>query len=380
MAYTTIDDPSAHFQTALWSGDDATTQDITNDGNSDLQPDWVWVKCRNTNGNGFDHTVWDTSRGVSDSVNTSLSPSQNDVEGLGDNVTTTAQLGGVSAMLSDGFTVREGSIDDDSRYVNENTRTYVGWQWKANGGSRTTFAEDGNNPAGGYQANTTAGFSIVDYVGTGAAGTMAHGLGAVPSLIIIKNRDEADSGMVYHKHMTAAPETDYMVLDTTANPTDNADRWNDTAPTSSVFTIATDHSVNADGENYIAYLWTPIQGYSAFGGPYTGNGNEDGPFQYTGFKPAYVVTKLLDTDSHHWTVYQTDGVGYNKDATKSLYWNTDYAEVDGTSGSGRMDFLSNGFKLRHTSFDGNWDGATYIWMAFAHQPFVTSGGVPCTAR
>ena len=365
MAYTTIDDPSAHFQATIFAGNE-TARTITFGGNSDLQMDLLWAKERDSAVNW--HRVIDTTRGASTSSSPEIYSNADSDE--------TPQAGGEHVKVIGSNSVQIGTAQG----VNTASSGMVWWVWRANGGSRTTNAEDGNNPAGGYQANTTAGFSIVDYVGTGAAGTMAHGLGAVPSLIIIKNRDEADSGMVYHKHMTAAPETDYMVLDTTANPTDNADRWNDTAPTSSVFTIATDHSVNADGENYIAYLWTPIQGYSKFGGPYTGNGDEDGPFHYTGFKPAYVVTKLLDTDVHHWTVYQTDGVGYNKDATKSLYWNTDYAEVDGTSGSGRMDFLSNGFKLRHTSFDGNWDGATYIWMAFAHQPFVTSGGVPCTAR
>jgi len=373
MAYTTIDDPSAHFQTALWSGDDATTQDITNDGNSDLQPDWVWVKCRNTNGNGFDHTVWDTSRGVSDSVNTSLSPSQDDVEGLGDNVTTTAQLGGVSAMLSDGFTVREGSIDDDSRYVNENTRTYVGWQWKANGGSRTTFAEDGNNPAGGYQANTTAGFSIVDYVGTGAAGTMAHGLGAAPDLIIIKNRDEADDWAVYHSANTSAPETDYLVLNTDAGTADDDAFWNDTAPTSSVFTVNTAHNVNADAENYIAYCFTSIQGYSKFGS-YTGNGDADGPFVYTGFSPSMVIAKASSTNGD-WKIFDNKRIGYNA-ANYRLYPNAATVETSDSL----IDILSNGFKLKTLSDSINGSDNTVIYMAFAESPFVTSGGVPCTAR
>ena len=373
MAYTTIDDPSAHFQTALWSGDDATTQDITNDGNSDLQPDLVWVKCRNTNGNGFGPTVWDTSRGVSNSVNTSLTSSENDSEGLGGVMTTTAQLGGVSAMLSDGFTVREGSIDDDSRYVNENTRTYVGWQWKANGGSRTTFAEDGNNPAGGYQANTTAGISVVDYTGTGAVGTMAHGLGAVPDCIIIKNRDEHDNWAVYHSANTSAPETDYLVFNLASATTDDATYWNDTAPTSSVFTVATDHKVNADGEKYIAYCFRSVQGYSKFG-VYTGNGDDDGAFIYTGFKPAWVMTKQ-NGGNNYWHIHDNKRNPFNP-VGKELKANESFAEADPAGGENNRDFLSNGFKFR--DYDHNNHAYTYIYMAFAEQPFVTSGGVPCT--
>ena len=381
MAYTTIDDPSAHFQTALWSGDDATTQDITNDGNSDLQPDWVWVKCRNTNGNGFDHTVWDTSRGVSDSVNTSLSPSQNDVEGLGDNVTTTAQLGGVSAMLSDGFTVREGSIDDDSRYVNENTRTYVGWQWKANGGSRTTFAEDGNNPAGGYQANTTAGFSIIDYTGTGGAGgTVAHGLGVAPEVLIAKSRSASGkSWAAWHKVIL---NTHYLTLQTTNYKTDDDGFLNDTSPTSSVITLGDWGDINGDSETHIMYAFASIQGYSKFGS-YEGNGAAGGPFVYTGFKPAWTMIKSVDNNTYNWIMQDTKRFGgVNSGATdKNLAANSDSEEPSSASFSGNeIDYLSNGFKLRSTAGNTNASGDTYIYMAFAESPFVTSGGVPCTAR
>tara|TARA_R110000782_G_scaffold224023_1_gene310962 strand:+ start:1472 stop:2605 length:1134 start_codon:yes stop_codon:yes gene_type:complete len=377
MAYTTIDDPSAQFQTALWSGDDATTQNITNDGNSDLQPDWVWVKCRNTAGNGFDHTVWDTSRGVSNSVNTGLSPSQSDSEGLGDNVTTTAQLGGVSAMLSDGFTVREGTADNDSRYVNENSRTYVGWQWKANGGTTTT--NDASSTSVGsidsvYQANTTAGFSIVTYTGTGSTATVAHGLGVVPDVLLFKKRNAVDNWYMYHSANTSAPETDYLVLDTTDATTD-FNIWNDTSPTSTVFSIS-NAGVHADGKTMVCYAFAEKQGYSKFG-KYTGNGLADGAFVYTGFKPAWVMTKETGATGA-WYMHDTKRDPSNG-ATHQLIANTNEVEYD-TGSDVNIDILSNGFKQRYAGGSQNGDGDTHIYMAFAESPFVSSKGVPTTAR
>jgi len=377
MAYTTIDDPSAYFQTALWSGDDATTQNITNDGNSDLQPDWVWVKCRNTAGNGFDHTVWDTSRGVDNNVNKSLSPSQTDSEGLGDNVTTTAQLGGVSAMLSDGFTVREGSVDNDSRYVNENSRTYVGWQWKANGGTTTT--NDASATSVGtidsvYQANTTAGFSIVTWTGTGSAGTIAHGLGATPQVVILKSRDNAHDWLTAHNSMHSTPWEKYLTLHTTNAVADDV-IWNDTAPTSTVFSVGSYDSTNGNNVKLVAYCFAPVQGYSKFGS-YTGNNNADGPFVYTGFKPAWLLIKNVSSAGNSWVLLDNKRQGFNPE-NDFLFPNASDAESVNLSNHG-FDFLSNGFKNRGTG--QNDDGDTFIYMAFAEHPFVSSKGVPTTAR
>jgi hypothetical protein len=354
MAYTTIDDPSAHFQIALYSGNN-TSQSITLDGNSDLQPDVVWIKERN---GAEDHCIFDSSRSGSER----LSPNTTGV--------TWDDASNVTAFDSDGFSV--GSNDQ----INDSGNTQVAWCWKVNGGSRTTNAEVGNNPAGGYQVNATAGFSIVDYVGTGAAGTMAHGLGAVPDLIIIKNRDEADSWAVYHSANTSAPETDYMSLDNTLYSADDATYWNDTAPTSSVFTVATAHNVNADAENYIAYCFRSVQGYSKFGS-YTGNGDADGPFIYTGFKPAWVIYKISEGGQHyHWIMVDNKRQNPFNPQDGELYANGSYAEGDVDI----LDLLSNGFKCRRTHGSQNGDGWTYVYMAFAENPFVTSGGVPCTAR
>ena len=355
MAYTTIDDPSAHHQTALWTGDGNATKAVTFDGNSDLKPDFFWAKVRN---HTYNHIWLDTSRGfrqkriISNSV---------DAEDSHDYFMTSND--------SDGFTT------DDDVNTNELNKTYVAWCWKANDGTRTTNAEDGNNPAGGYQANTTAGFSIVDYTGTGAAGTMAHGLGAAPDFIMIKNRDEADDWAVYHSANTAAPETDYLVLNETDATADDATYWNDTAPTSSVFTVATAHNVNADAEKYMAYCFTSIQGYSKFGS-YTGNGDADGTFVYTGFRPKYVMWRRSN-DSGGWTIWD-DARDSDNEMDKYFYANTTSSEYSGEAL--RLDFLSNGFKHRHSNSWGNGSDDTYIYIAFAEQPFVTSGGVPCTAR
>ena len=359
MAYTAIDDPSAHFHIQLYTGDGEASLAITNDANAgDFSPDWLWVKNRTSGGGTGPHYVLDTTRGNTKDVNTNAAEAEHTES---------------TVLLSfdiDGFSVGSAGV------VNNDTDSFVAWQWKANGGSRTTNAEDGNNPAGGYQANATAGFSIVDYTGTGAAGTMAHGLGAVPDLIIIKNRDEADSWAVYHSANTGAPETDYLILDTSAATADDATYWNDTAPTSSVFTVATAHNVNADAENYIAYCFRSVQGYSKFGS-YTGNGDADGPFIYTGFKPAWVIYKISEGGQHyHWIMVDNKRQNPFNPQDGELYANGSYAEGDVDI----LDLLSNGFKCRRTHGSQNGDGWTYVYMAFAENPFVTSGGVPCTAR
>ncbi|MDP6772067.1 MAG: hypothetical protein QF704_15295, partial [Anaerolineales bacterium] len=223
-------------------------------------------------------------------------------------------------------------------------------------------------------ANTTAGFSIITYTGTGATGTIAHGLGAVPELIICKQRSNAESWGVYHGSNTAAPETDYLLLDTTAATADNSNRWGDTAPTSSVFTVDTANEVNTDARTYVAYVFTSIQGYSKFGG-YTGNGDADGTFIYTGFKPAWVMWKETSEGNRGWMIHDS--------ARSTINPVDNYILADSSNAEANYDFadfLSNGFKQRHTSTYANGDGVTYIYMAFAESPFVTSGGVPCTAR
>ena len=361
MAYTTIDDPSAHFQAVNFAGNQ-TARTITFGGNSDLQGDLFWCKERNSAVNW--HRVLDTSRGA----NTSSCP----VIYSNSNAAETANTGGDQIRVIGTNSVQIGT----GQGINTDSNEMSWWVWKANGGTRTTNTESGNNPGGGYQANTTAGFSIVDYVGTGAAGTMAHGLGAIPHLMIIKNRPDIRDWRVYHKAYGAQK---YLDLDTTAALGDASTPFNDTDPTSSVFTVGSDGGSNDDGDNIIAYVWTEKQGYSKFGS-YTGNGNANGPFVYTGFKPAWLLYKNLDSVSN-WILRDnksTSGGGSNPNGTVLLA-NEPAAESVNDSAT-VIDLLSNGFKIRNNENNDNTDDDDYIYAAFAHQPFVTSGGVPCTAH
>ena len=352
MAYTTIDDPSAYFQTALYSGDSSSVT-VTNDGNSDLQPDWLWFKKRNTTG---DHNTFDTSRGLT--------------ERLFPNLTSAVDSGsnGISA-LTNGFT--SGTFYGD---VNGAGNTFVTWQWKCNGGTRTTFTESGNNPGGGYQANTTAGFSIVDYTGTGALGTIAHGLGVAPTVVFVKGRDDGHAWIVKH----SGAGNPVLVLNATDAASSGSTEFNNTAPTSSVFTVNTAGGTNQDGEKFIAYCFAPIQGYSKFGS-FEGNNNADGPFVYTGFKPAWIMIKNIDA-AKVWFIWDNARDTYNV-ANHTVEANASSAEANtGTGATNYIDMLSNGFKVRQTGSHLNPDSETVIYMAFAESPFVSSEGVPTTAR
>ena len=277
MAYTTIDDPSVYFQTATWTGSSGTDT-ITFDGNSDLQLDWLWSKCRS---NAHSHALMDTSR-ITSGDYLPLFADTTDVE-------QTFYDSELQSILSDGFTV------GTQPHAGGDGKTYVGFAWKANGGSTTT--NDASATSVGsidsvYQANTTAGFSIVTYTGTGSIGSLAHGLGAVPHVMIVKNRSKSagESWTVYHHKNTSAPETENLQLNTTNATSDTDAPWNDTAPTSTVFTVKNDDVTNDSGETFVGYFFTEIQGYSKFGS-YTGSGSTDGPFVYTGFKPAWLIVK-----------------------------------------------------------------------------------------
>ena len=361
MAYTTIDDPSAHFQIATYTGNGSTGQNITNDGNSDLQPDWVWAKRRDAN---TSHGLVDSSRGV----RKVLSSNNTDAE--------VAESAGntLTAFLSDGFTV-----GDDGNYTafNANGSSIVAWQWKANGGTTTSVSASGTVLAGTYQANTTAGFSIITYTGEDdTVNTVTHGLGAVPAWIIVKGRSGSGRHWrIYHHKNTSAPETDYLKLNATDATADDVNYWYDTAPTSSVFSISTANDVNANTETYVAYCFTEIQGYSKFGS-YTGNGNADGPFVYTGFKPAWVMVKEYGANTNDWNIYDSKRSAFN---SMDDILEANLSDAEGT-GRADIDFLSNGFKQRNTHADSNRSGGTFIYMAFAESPFVSSKGVPTTAR
>ena len=358
MAYTTIDDPSAHHQTKIYTGNGNDGQAYTFDGNSDMKPDWLWVKNRSNTGPYSGH-IFDSTRGA----NKSFFPDADNAEA------TNSSYGYLGAFQSDGFTVTSGSSGDER--VNNNNDTYVMWGWKANGGSRTTFTESGNNPGGGYQANTTAGFSIIDYTGTGGAGTVAHGLGVAPEFLIAKSRSASGKSWgVWHKDIL---NTHYLTLQTTNAKSDYAGFLNDTSPTSSNITLGDWGDTNGDGNTHIMYAFAPIQGYSKFGS-YAGNGSTDGPFVYTGFKPAWVMLKR-SSGVADWNMFDNKRPGYNE--TNARLRAND-STVESTSDAG-VDLLSNGFKCRLGS-EFNASSTTNIYMAFAESPFVSSKGVPTTAR
>jgi len=334
MAYTTIDNPELYFQVKTYSGD-SSGQAITLDGEEDMAPNLVWLKRRDASAGG---KINDTVRGV----NKQLVTNNTNPEG-----TDTNQL---TAFGSNGFTV------SDNTDVSTDGGTYVAWCWKE---------------------TATAGFDIVTYTGNATDDTdISHSLSAVPHVIIIKNRDQGSgyNWRVYHHKNTSAPETDRLNLNDTNATHDDASYWSDEAPTSSVFTLGTDSSLNGNTEGHVAYLWTEKQGYSKFGS-YTGNGDADGTFVYTGFRPAYVMIKQSSTSGEGWHIFDNKREGYNVD-NDPLVANTSNAE--GTSDM--IDLLSNGFKSRTTSEANNESGETYIYMAFAEAPFVNSNGVPCNAR
>jgi hypothetical protein len=333
-AYTTIDDSEAYFQCKLYTGNN-TGQSITFDGDTDMQPNMIWNKSRS---NTESHNMWDSVRGAEKYLTVNSNSSESDSGSTG-----------VSSFDSDGFTV--GSLDS----MNDGSVTYVVWCWKE---------------------TADAGFDIVGFAGTGSARTVSHSLSAVPHVIIIKNRDRSANWLVYHHKNTSAPETDYLELNNTPATADYP-FWNDTSPTSSVFSVgpsgANGDVVNADGENIITYLFTEKQGFSKYG-TYSGNGNTNGTFVYTGFRPATVILKST-TSTNGWEMRDNKRPGYNL-STGTLAPSSSDAE---TTGEG-IDIFSNGFKLRASGNGQNGSGNTYIYMAWAEAPFVNSNGVPCNAR
>ena len=352
MAYTTIDDPSKYFQIALYTGN-AGTNNIVNDGNSDLQPDWVWIKNRSTGGK--DHGLFDSTRGTTKQLNSNNNNAENTVSTS------------LTAFNSDGFTLgADGG-------PNANSDSHVAWQWKANGGTTSTNSSGSSNST--VQANTTAGFSIVKRTGTGSAGaTYGHGLGAVPDVIINKG---LNSNEWYSYFKAIGGGTHWIDLSGTGAKVDDANMWNDTDATSTLFTVGNSGGSNGSSVEYIAYCFTSIQGYSKFGS-YTGNANDDGPFIYTGFKPKFAIFKASSASGEGWAIRDSARSPFNQMSHK-LSANVNAAEGT-TADDNDCDFLSNGIKLRSNDNQMNKTGTTFIYIAFAEHPFVSSECVPVTER
>jgi hypothetical protein len=351
MAYTDIDKPSDYFNTKLYTGTGAT-QSITGVG---FQPDWVWIKKRNGT---TSHTVTDSVRGVNKQIFT------NEVEAE------ESYTSVLTAFDSDGFSLSTAGL------INASSDTYVAWNWKAG----TSFTNDASSTGIGTidstgSVNTDAGFSIISYTGTGSVATVAHGLGAAPAVLIHKKRTtSAEAWSVFHQSVGI---TKRMILSSTEAATADASPqpdWNNVLPTSSVFTIGTSPRTNAT-EDYICYAFAEKKGYSKFGS-YTGNGNADGTFVYTGMKPSFVMIKRTDSATGgYWVMFDNKRNTFNV-MDKYLFAQANDAEDT----SNLIDFYSNGFRPIVSNLMHNGSGASYIYMCFAENPFVTSTGVPATAR
>ena len=352
-AYTTIDNPELYFQCKIYTGTGSSNA-ITLDGSEDMQPDLVWGKSRSDT---YNHFLFDSVRGVTKLLQAD--------EAAAENTLTSSGATGVSAFGTDGFTV-EGNP------YNKSSDLYVSWCWKAG----TAFSNDASATSVGSidssgSTSSTAGFSIVKYNGTGSSATVAHNLGAIPHFMLFKSMDDVEYWVVYHQSNGAGG---YLYLNTTgAAGSGNTSIFGNTDPTSSVFTVNTDGNINKSSDDYIAYCFTEKQGFSKFG-TYNGNGNADGPFVWTGFRPAFVLQKNAGA-TQGWQLQDNKREGYNGD--NDLLQPHDSAAESGVN---RIDILSNGFKVITTDAGQNSSGTKYIYMAFAEAPFVNSEGVPGNAR
>ena len=364
MAYTNIDDPSANFQIATYTGTSGNARQVTNDGNSDLKPDLVWIKGRS---NQSHNLLYDSSRGVYKQIYSDITNSE------------ATATNGLQLFTTDGFKV--GSYV----YANENNHTFVAWQWKANGGTTTSVSASGTGNgcvnACTHQANTTAGFSIITYTGrddqlNNAQETkLTHGLGVAPSVFICKRRDAADDWF-YLGGKQSSVNNGWNNAFLSLNDTDavNGNHYTSNNEPDATHIFLGNEKVNIASATYIGYAFAEKQGYSKFGS-YEGNSNANGPFIYTGFKPAFVMLKPADV-AEQWVMHDGTRDPFNK-AYHYLFANGDEAEASG--GTHHIDLLSNGFKIRTSN--ANWNASsTVIYMAFAENPFVTSTGIPTTAR
>ena len=344
MAYTTINKSSDYFNTKLYTGTGAENA-VTG---INFQPDWTWIKSRNAT---YDHTLYDAVRGATKQLYSNQTNGQY----------TEAQ--GLKSFDSDGFT------NGTDAKGNNNGSTFVSWNWKANGqGSSNT---DGSINTTYTSANTTSGMSIIQYSGNGTAGaTIGHGLGVAPKCVIIK-RTDTTSNWIFGTGATGF--TKFLYLNTTGAETTNSGTFNNTAPSSSVITLGSWNDVNNSSGTYIAYCFAEKQGFSKFGS-YKGNGNDDGAFIYTGFKPAFILVKNTAI-SGSWSIFDNKRLGYN------AFNYVLYADITNVGSNGLpIDILSNGFKWRTSAAMVNGSGNNCIFMAFAEAPLVGSNNVPATAR
>ena len=353
MAYTTIDSPYKFFNVILYSGDSSSTRSISG---LDFKPDWVWIKRRNSTA---PNNAYDVVRGASKQ----LVPDDGSAE------TTNNQYGYVSGFESDGFEVTGGSTN--LARVNSSSGTYVAWNWLAANG---TTSNSNGNTASTVSANTTAGFSVVTWTGTGSDTTVGHGLSSAPEMYVVKNRSDGSTnwrvGQTVAGNTMTAGNGYYMEWDDTKASTNpgSATTWGSTptAPTSSVFTVGSNNAHNGSSDNMLAYCFHSVKGFSKIGS-YIGNGSAVGTFVYTGFKPAYILMKNNGAGGNSWRIYDNKRDTFNE-MDNALFITT---AVEGNYNA--IDFLSNGFKIRGTSSAINSSGGTYLYYAIAENPFVSEG-------
>ena len=352
----TIADGTANFQTTLYTGNGTAIgsggKAVSQSENSTFQPDFVWIKERN---GATDHALYDAVRGTTKDLASNNNSSE------------TTETEGVTTFGSAGFTV--GNLAK----VNTSSDTYVAWQWKANGSGSSN--EDGDINTTATSANTTAGFSMSTYTGNGSGSqTVGHGLGVTPSVVLIMPRSNGDHKLISNWADGVTAFTEKMLLDTD-QAADSTGTTQIIGGSSSTFTIGTDPGVNGSGRTYVAYCWAEVEGYSKMG-TYSGNGSTNGPFIYTGFKPAFFMVKREDS-ADNWAMYDAARDSFN---VAEKYLLADLTNAEATFSTAKVDFLSNGFKWRGAVNFGNNSSGTYVFMAFAEHPFGGDGVAPATAR
>jgi hypothetical protein len=354
MAYTDIDFPAEYFETKLYTGTGATNA-ITGVG---FAPDFVWCKNRQS---ALYHGLYDVVRGTG--TTKGLSSNSDEAEG------TNANFINLTSFDSDGFTL---GATVSTNQINTSGENHVAWNWLANGAGVSNTV---GSIISTVSANTTSGFSIVSYTGTGANADVGHGLGSAPKMIIFKNRNTVTDWDVYIEPVGAGKR---LYLNSDVGEQVATNYMNNTAPTSTLFSVGVADNTNKSGSPQIAYCFAEKKGFSKFGS-YTGNGSADGTFVYTGFKPAFLIVKRYNDAGYDWLMYDNKRqVSFNV-VDDFLKPNLSDAETTGNANQS-LDFLSNGVKFRGSGASSNGSGATYIYMAFAENPFVTSTSVPTTAR
>ena len=340
-----INKANEYFNTVAYSGTGVNPTSITSVG---FEPDLLWIKSRS---DAFSHLLFDSVRGV-DKRLISNSTSAETTEST------------ISSFDTNGWTM------DSDTANNGSGKTYVAWNWLAGG---TASSNTDGSITSTVSASTTSGFSVVSFTGNGVTGaTVGHSLGVKPAMIILKIRSNASTNWgVYHQSLGA---TKYLTLNLNNGSTTSNTRWNDVEPTSSVFSLGSSGDVNTSSATIIAYCFAEKKGFSKFGS-YVGNGNADGSYIHLGFKPAFIMLKNT-TNAREWNMQDNKRIGYNPN-NYGLFPHNDDAEQTGFE---RVDFLSNGFKLKTNSEHWNESGDTYIYMAFAENPLVGTNGIPATAR